>query len=356
MERFIVGTGRCGSTLLSRMLGCNRKVLSISEFWSVFDRDAVFKEGVFSGDEVVELVTRNNLLNDFVASRNPFIDADTGHAVRKEAGTYALQAQRFPALKIFVNSYAVDDPDIYQDAVEFFSSQPRQALADHWRGFFQWLAARMDRRVWLERSGVSIEHVGKLIDWYPHAKLVHIHRDGPTNALGIRAFRHFVLYASFFLDPPGADELERALTCEVGSEDDPIMQRMVHEIPSLADFGRYWSWQIARGSRELMRLPPEQRLEVRYEELVNDPHIVLEQLAEFLELPEDDGWIQRATGELDPEGVPDRLSTLDSDSRVELEQACLPGQVLLGRVTGNPYEETMIRARQVADRVLEEGG
>ena len=37
MDRFVVGTGRCGSTLLSRMLGENRSVLSIFEFFNGLD-------------------------------------------------------------------------------------------------------------------------------------------------------------------------------------------------------------------------------------------------------------------------------------------------------------------------------
>jgi len=37
MDRFIVGTGRCGSTLLSRMLRCNPELLDLSEFYSGLD-------------------------------------------------------------------------------------------------------------------------------------------------------------------------------------------------------------------------------------------------------------------------------------------------------------------------------
>ena len=39
MDRFIVGTGRCGSTLLSRMLACHPAVCSIFEFFNGLDFD-----------------------------------------------------------------------------------------------------------------------------------------------------------------------------------------------------------------------------------------------------------------------------------------------------------------------------
>ncbi|MCK9541443.1 MAG: sulfotransferase [Novosphingobium sp.] len=348
MERFIVGTGRCGSTLLSRMLGHNRRLLSMNEFWSVPDREGVFQQGQFAGPEAADILCRSNLLNDLVISRTAHLDAGaTGHSIRKEARAFALKAHRLPAIQIFLAGLSDDHEGLIAATLAQVRGQPRQSLAAHWRRMFDFLAAYLRRDAWVERSGVSIEIAGRIAQWYPGARIVHLHRDGPTNALGIRAFRHFVLYASFFFDPPSDDELEAIFTCEPGSADDPVMRRLGGDIPSLERFGRYWSWQVVTGHSALLRLPRERWIDVAYEDMIADTPGTLGRIAEFLDLPDDEGWIARASGEVDPEVIPDRVSELAEDELRKLREACRPGMAILGRDTVNPYEEAMKSARRV---------
>lgn len=322
----------------------------MSEFMSCLDRAAVFAPGTFDGPAAADAAQQSNLLNYFIMTRTAHLGDTTGHSLRKEVGSSARTTEQIPGLAIFLKNLAPEDPSLYSDAVAFLMAQPNQSIGAHWRALFDWLAARFGATAWIERSGVSIEYVGTLIDWYPDARILHLHRDGPTNALGIRAFRHFVLYASFALDPPSEAELESALSCEPGSPEDPIMRRLGADAPTVEDIGRYWSWQIARGAYDWMRIPPRQRMDVRYEDLVSQPEATLARIAEFFELPTDEGWIARAAAEIDPEGVPDRLSTLDPETLSSLTAACLPGQVLVGRALDNPFADSMIRARDVVDR------
>lgn len=350
MQRFIVGTGRCGSTLLSRMLGHNRKLLSMNEFWSVPDRAAVFMAGRFSGPEAADLLCRSNLLNDLVISRSAHFDPGaTGHSIRKEARPEALKAFRLPAIRIFLSGLSDDHEGLIAATLAQLRGQPEQELAAHWQQMFDFLAAHLGREAWVERSGVSIENAERIAAWYPDGRLVHLHRDGPTNALGIRAFRHFVLYASFFLDPPSDDELESIFTCEIGSAEDPVMRRMGRDIPSLEQFGRYWSWQVVTGQSALLKLPRERWIDVAYEDMVSDTPAVLSRIAEFLKLPEDEGWIARASAEIDPEAVPDRLTDLAADELRRLQEACRPGMAILGRDHTNPYAAAMESVRRVYD-------
>jgi hypothetical protein len=144
--------------------------------------------------------------------------------------------------------------------------------------------------------------------------------------------------------------MELALNCTIGSEEDPIFRRMGRDVPSLEDCGRYWSWQVTRGCCDLMRLPPSQRLEVRYEDLVADTPATLSKIAGFLELPKDKDWIARAAQQVDPEAVPDRLSSLEPQVRAALERACQPGQVVLGRAPGNPIEDSLKYARTATEK------
>ena len=49
MDRFIVGSGRCGSTLLSRMLSHHPKLLSLFEFFTGLEIDKRFLPGSRQG-------------------------------------------------------------------------------------------------------------------------------------------------------------------------------------------------------------------------------------------------------------------------------------------------------------------
>lgn len=350
MERFIVGTGRCGSTLLSRMLGHNRRLLSMSEFWSCHDRDGIFAQGEFTGKEASALLMRSNILNDLVISRTEHLDAaSTGHSIRKEARGYALQAHRQPGLNVFLAQMSDDHEGLIAAVQAQLHGQSRQTATAHWHQLFDFLAAYFGRDCWVERSGVSIEFAGHIADWYPKSRIVHLHRDGPTNALGIRAFRHFVLYASFFFEPPSDDEMAAIFSCEIGSAGDPVMRRMGRDIPNLEQFGRYWSWQIVTGETALQQLPRNRRMAASYEDMIADTPGVLGQIADFLDLPQDDGWIARASAEVDPEGIPDRVSELATDELRKLREACRPGMVALGRDQVNPYEEALKSLRRVYD-------
>ncbi|MET0985390.1 MAG: sulfotransferase, partial [Steroidobacteraceae bacterium] len=341
MYRFVVGTGRCGSTLLSRMLGCHPSVLSFSEFFSTLDRAAVFAAGEFDGMQLAEFLARTNLLNDLVTAREWCYAEGATHKYGREVPEAAKRGTNVPALQIALAQFVADPAPLYDELIAYLRTLPRQGLKDHYIQLFDWLTQRLGKQVWIERSGVSIEFLGQLREWYPQARFLHIHRDGPTTALSIRAFRHFVLYASFFFDPPTAEEMAQAVRGPIDPATDPIVRRMTKDVPSVADFGHYWSWQIACGYRDAIGLGPDQFLEIRYEDLMGRTHETLRQIAAFFELPADADWIDLAAQQVDPEIAGGKMSDLSATEQRELELACLAGQVLLRRVPNNPFEEAM---------------
>jgi hypothetical protein len=349
MERFIVGTGRCGSTLLSRMLAEHPALLSMSEFFSTVDRADVFTDHEMTGSEFGELLSRSALLNDLVVSRAPYLDG-ASHNYRPEVPDYARGHVAVPGTQMFLAQLEPDPVRAFADLQAFVTGLPRQPTGRHYVCVFDWLTRRCGRSCWIERSGASLEYLPYLRRWYPGARFVHIHRDGPTTALAIRSFRHFVLYASFFLDPPSDKEMEQVFAWPIDPATDPIVRRLSRDMPDLAAFGRYWSWQIELAYREFCELAPDQRLDIRYEDLVSAPRVALERLAQFFDLPPDAGWIDRASGLLDPEAVPDRLSSLSSKEREALSEACRPGQVLLGRDNENTFEAAMRTARRLVNQ------
>ena len=56
MNRFIVGTGRCGSTLLSKMIARNPEVLSLFEYFNGLDGARRFRAEPMSGAEYRDLI------------------------------------------------------------------------------------------------------------------------------------------------------------------------------------------------------------------------------------------------------------------------------------------------------------
>ena len=57
MDRFVVGTGRCGSTLLSRMLAEHRNTLSIFEFMNGIDVARRFDPAPVEGVDFASLIS-----------------------------------------------------------------------------------------------------------------------------------------------------------------------------------------------------------------------------------------------------------------------------------------------------------
>ena len=69
MERFVVGTGRCGSTLLSLMLGQHSKVVTIHEFFPGLDWVGRFRPGDVPATELVKLISAHQFVATAVLAR-----------------------------------------------------------------------------------------------------------------------------------------------------------------------------------------------------------------------------------------------------------------------------------------------
>jgi len=318
MERFVVGTGRCGSTLLSLMLAQHRDVVSVHEFFTGLDWSRRFAEGLVSGVDLAAMIGAEQPVTTAVLSRGhtsdeiqyPFGSAKVRH----------VAGDPVPWLSITMLSRLTDDPDVwYDDMVAFAGSRPEATMRDHYRALFDWVAERAGGRVWIERSGSSIDYLGDLATLYPLARFVHIHRDGHEAALSIREHPFFRLGVSLLMNLfPDIDDVDTAVTQAI---DTP---------PPCWAVGRYWSDQVLRGFRALPLLDSSQFLQVRFEDIVADPGAALADIADFFELDEDLEFVDRGSALV--RGVPARrFPDLSAAEQQELRDACRPGQFLLGR-------------------------
>ena len=176
--RFVVGSGRCGSTLLSKMLGAHQSVLNLSEVFTGLDWGRRFAEGDCSGADVADLLTCPNAVINAVVGRGYDVEEVTYPFDRP--GVRYRRGDDVPWLAVSTLGHLTDDVDGLLDEVVAFL-QPRGCLpiADHYPALFGWLAAQCNRTEWVERSGSSLDYVGRhLVRLFPDARLVHLTRDG----------------------------------------------------------------------------------------------------------------------------------------------------------------------------------
>lgn len=328
MHRFVVGTGRCGSTLLSRMLASHPDLLSVFEFFNGLDGGRRFAPEPVDGATFWEIISQPH----------PFITMITARGYPVEEITYPFSATSrysaeddIPWLLVTTLGRLADDPDELLDRTEAFArARPRAALRDHYLALFDWLAAACGKTIWNERSGSSIDYMGDLARVFPEARFLHIHRAGEEAALSMREHHAFRLAISLVHGLYPEVDVAAAIAARrpTPGEEDPL--RVVLESrPSAEFFGRFWSDQLARGYRQLQHVDADAYMEVRFEELVTEPRETLRQIADFFALP-GDAWIEQAAALV--RGLPpQRAPALADDERARLEQACHVGNQLLGR-------------------------
>ena len=333
MDRFIVGTGRCGSTLLSRMLAECPAVLSVFEYLNGLDVARRFAPEPTSGADFAGLVCAEQPFLTAVMRRGyevPEVIYPFGPGMRHRPGD--------PLPWILANALprVCDRPDeLYDEAVAYLRARPAAPAVAHHRALFGWLAERTGRGLWIERSGSSIDYLRPLALAFPEARFLHIHRDGPEAALSMREHHAYRLPISVIYDVPTRDGRR---VSELGPLDlhaepttDDAVTRILASRPPAEYFGRYWTDQLVRGLSALPRIGRDRWWELRFEDLVARPMDVLEAVRAFFELgPDRDAWIPRAAA-LVRSAPPTRFEKLPPAEQNALAAACAAGRRLLGR-------------------------
>lgn len=336
----VVGTGRNGSTLLSRMFRFHPEVLSVSELFSfITDLGAkipqAFPREPVSGAAFWRVVAgrhpRQNLLLRHGLHMDEVLFPSRGAPVPSDG---------VPALLLTTLPHLSDEPESLLDALESaLAARPPAPVADHYRALFDALGQRFGRRTWVERSGGTLRIVGRLVETFPEARILHLVRDGRNTAISMSqhvGFRMalvcFSLLELLGVDPfddddrSEADDLPDALAALLPEHFDARAFWDYDISPSLC--GHYWSGEIREGLAILSTLPRERLMTLRYEDLLAAPATAVAQIAEFLQPGRPDAaWIPRAAA-LVGRGR-SNWRTLPPRARDELDRACAPGFVAL---------------------------
>ncbi|MCA9661680.1 MAG: sulfotransferase [Myxococcales bacterium] len=333
----VVGTGRCGSTLISEMMRAHPRVLSVSEFFSfITDLGALIPEAFptapLTGAEFWRILAgchpRQNLLLRHGLRMDEVLFPPPERRDLIEAGVPALLLTTLPHLS--------DDPEALFAALEAeIRTWPEAPVGDHYRALFADLQRRLDRAIWVERSGGTLRIAHRLRETFPEARFVHVVRDGRNTAIsmsrhvGFRmALIHFQLLELLGVDPFRDDDRS-----ELEDLSDELAALLPEEFSAKAFWsydlapsicGHYWAGEVRDGLAALASLAPERLLTICYEELLERPRETVTRLGAFLDLgAPDPRWIAASTamigqGRSDWRALPDR-------ARRDLDEACAPG-------------------------------
>lgn len=329
---FVVGTGRSGSTALSRILNLHPDVLSLNEYMSSVG-DTVFPEGDLTGEEFWRAVTlpvpkfdgmiRSGVpMPEFLYPRNP--------------GRYAAGTTGIPALSLMVLPHLTDDPDGLLDELrETVVRWPERSAPRHHRALMGTLCAWFGRGAVVERSGYSAQWVPRLRAVFPEARFVHLFRDGPDCALSMSrhpGYRMIFLMRQIkewagvehFTDLTAAHvkSLPPHLAPLLGERFDPALVRD-GDLP-LMEFGTLWSEIVTEATGHLAALPGEDRAGLAYEDLLDAPREELTRLAAFVGVEPLPDWLDSGCELLDGSrrGTARRLP---GHELAELRERCAPG-------------------------------
>lgn len=303
---FVVGTGRCGSTTLSRVLSDHSQILSLSEFFTVLGGQEAFTPEWLDGAELWQRMATPQ--RDVVAMLTSAIELPEiigGPGLRPELRATLAPIQLVPLPQL--------GAQLLFDELALFTQRLCGApLRQQYDAVFGWLQARLQRSAWVERSGASLDYLAALLRHWPQAKFVHIARDGAACAMSMSKHPFFRV------------KLARLLHRDSQL---PVADCLAMDLP-LERFGALWSAQMIHGERLLSRVPAERVLRLRLEHVLRDPARKLMQLIHFIdpELQVASHWLTRALATISQHRGAERRPELAS---FELQQSCRPGMRLL---------------------------
>lgn len=331
---FIVGTGRCGSTMLSDILRLHPDILSVSEFFTlVTDLGGRIAE-TFPDGEV-----DGRAVHAITCGAHPKQTLMHRCGIAMSEVLYRPVEPTVPAILQTTLPHLTPEPTaLFEQVAAYTLARPAAPIGRHYTELFGWLAARFGKQRWVERSGGSLRIVRRLLAAFPDARFVHIARDGRATAMSMSKHYGFrmALIALQLTEILGCDPFESDDRSNLADVPDELAQFLPecfdaeafrrYETP-LPLCGHYWSGEIIEGVKALAQLP-DRVLTLRYEDFVATPKLAIRRLVEFIDKPVDPGWLDDVAAIIRPATT--KLAALDRTERAALEDACAPGFAALG--------------------------
>lgn len=345
-QGFVLGSARCGSTLVSDILRLHPAILSLSEVFSTAGPNA-FPQGRISGARFWQGLAKPTRFASAIA--NP------DRAPREFL--YGRTANpRFdpwfcpPILQIALPHLSEDPDELFQWLEPRALAAPRQDPGAHYRSLFAQLATQLDRRVWVERSGGSIIATRTLLDQFPGARHLLLTRNGadtvlsmadyPATRIAVWMWKRLRPFGMDLMSPRthyGRGRIWRMLQSAGGMF--PV-SRILDTPPKLADVGTFWSQMMLRGAQAMQAIPPGDLAHLSYENLIAAPREQIRNLGEFFADDAPDGWLDQAAAL--PQQRRARLDDLSQTDRLRLLDSCAEGEAAIAGFLATRFGRNMI--------------
>lgn len=332
----IFSTGRCGSTMISELLNRHPAVLSLSEFLVLLGQEA-FAHRRPTGAEMWRVYSRQSPALRAMMQGGKVMDE-----VLYPLGTPGMRfhAEDIPPIALVTLPHLTDQHEaLFDELAGTVGALPRMDLAAHYQSVFDHLGRKFHRRVWVERSGGSLMYARKLLKLFPDARVIHVFRDGRDTAMSMTGHPNFrilvaMIEASRRLGLDLYRKFERADANMFEVRMEQLFFRLV-DTPKLAakatlpQFGAFWSRLTLIGQETFSTLPPERVLNLRFEELQDNPREMLDRMIRFIDPSlADKEWLDAAAAV--PRPTQKKYKTLPPEEQRALTEACAPGLAALG--------------------------
>lgn len=347
---FIVGTGRCGSTLLSNIVRSHPDLLDISEFLACQNVRAFYPRRL-SGEAFWRRLSKpqRTIRATIPPSTNEF-------AYPLKSGAFT-DATLPPVLRVTLPRMVHDCDGLYRALEPVIRARPTMSIASHYVFLFSWLCANLGKSMWVERSGGSALMLPAIISDFKNAKIVHIVRDGRETALSMAMHPAFRLMLVNYLrwGKVGQRTMDACNRFGHGPKSlalFPLVERIfspqqdAQRIHLPSAYGKMWNEIVWRTIDLTEGLPPHRCLTVSYEGLVNQPSAIIKRFVEFIGARSDSEWIARSAKL--PAPRPSRFEALCEDQRELLDHACWPMLDRLGYPPRNGSVGTALPAKLFA--------
>lgn len=297
---FILGTGRCGSTLMSRALALHPDVLSLSEFFFNLAPE-MFPAGAMTGADFWSLLSgcskMANALIGIKAEPSEFLYPVDGE------GRYD-RVSGVPRIATVSLPFLTTDPDGLFDrlseAVPLFAEG---SAAEQYLELFSLLGSWLNRPLWIERSGATGFFADQLVANFPAARYVHLTRGLEATAHSMSrhsAFRLIALWGEFInrcgCDVMNGEQPAGGIPAELAdlTPDRISAESFARWDPGIDSFREMAAIQETSIQAHLATLPAGQVLDVSYEAILEDPVAEFGRLAGFFELENPEAWAKEA--------------------------------------------------------------
>lgn len=302
----VMNPGRCGSTLLSRLLGRHLDVLSLHEYMISLGSLAYTAHGPLTGAQFWDVLSGPSTIAGLLEPLD-LIPAEITYAGPIRIRRNGLSAMP-RILGVTLPALTADPDTLFHDLADRVPAFPSQNLAAHHRQLFGLLATKFGRRIWVERSGGNCGYADRLLEMFPDLKVVHLRRACLPTVLSMRAHPYFQIATI-------GEQFERLCALNPFDEDAPHLDGIPEELRPLlpanltADllhrrgqllepFVLAWVIQDLHAQAALALLPADRRIEIDYDTLLQTPAPELARLGRFLGLTDPDGWAAESAGQV----------------------------------------------------------